>query len=70
MRDQRELLCLERDIERRPLLEDVTRPRPALRLVRETDPPPWWESPAFGAAVVVSLLAGAVLVSLAMGWIR
>jgi hypothetical protein len=74
MRDRRSLLGVERDVERlRPnLLEDVTRERPRLRIVREVDivPQPWWDSPAFGMAIVVSLLAGVVLIALAMGWIR
>jgi hypothetical protein len=30
----------------------------------------WVDGPGFGLAVVVSLLAGAVLIALAMGWVR
>ena len=72
MRSRRELLDLERDIERRPLLEDVTRPRPPLRIVREVDavPQPWWDRPAFGAFLVVVTLGATVAISFFMGWIR
>jgi hypothetical protein len=64
---------LERDIERigPPLLENVTRPRPPLRLVRETDyRAAWWNSPGVGLGIALGLLLSAVLLSLALGWVR
>ena len=72
MRSRRELLDLEQDIERRPLLEDVTRNRPRLRIVREVDngPEAWWDSPVFGAAVVMVTLGLTVAICVFMGWLR
>lgn len=83
MRDHEQLLGLEADIDRGAgVLENVTRPRPPLRLVRETDPrPPVTFVPlptpararfevTFLACVVVLLGAGAVGISIAMGWLR
>lgn len=72
MRSRQQLLELERDIDRRP----------HLRVVRDSAPPPplelppaeprsrWVDSPAFGWAIVVSMLAGVVLVAFGMGWLR
>lgn len=72
MRSRQQLLELERDIDRRP----------HLRVVRDSAPPPplelpqaeargrWVDSPAVGWAIVLSMLAGVVLIALGMGWIR
>jgi hypothetical protein len=73
MRDRDQLLGVERDIERigPPLLENVTRPRPPLRLVRETDDRvAWWNRPLAGMAIAMTFLLSAVLIALALGWVR
>ena len=45
--------------------------RPRLRLVRaERDARPWYDAPAVGVAIVVSLLVGVVLACAGMGWVR
>jgi Flp pilus assembly protein TadG len=66
MRDHEQLLGVERDIERLspPFIEDATRARPALRLVRRRD------GLAVGFVLVALLLGGAVAMSIALGWVR
>lgn len=63
-----DLVRLERDIERRPLLEDVTRDR-RLEFSNEEDKNGLWADPRVGLAVALSMLFGVVLVCAAMGWV-
>jgi hypothetical protein len=80
MRDREQLLGVERDIERLspPFIEDATRARPALRLVRGPFPILHGVAPkgrrrdgvALGFVLVAMLLGGAVAVSIALGWVR
>lgn len=80
MRDHEQLLGVERDIERLspPFIEDATRARPALRLVRDPlrilQPAATKgrrrDGVAFGFVLVALLLGGAVAMSIALGWLR
>lgn len=80
MRDHEQLLGVERDIERLspPFIEDATRARPALRLVRGPSSILQPAAPkgrrrdglAVGFVLVALLLGGAVAVSIALGWWR
>lgn len=82
MRDHEQLLGVERDIERLspPFIEDATRARPPLRLVRGNlgivTPAPATrrgrrrDGVAFGFVLVALLLGGAVAMSITFGWLR
>ena len=45
-------------------------PAPRLELPRADARAPWWDGPAVGWAVVVSMLVGVVLIAMALGWIK
>lgn len=45
-------------------------PSPPLPLPRADVRGPWWDSAGVGWAITISLLGGAVLIALALGWIR
>lgn len=53
--------------------------RPALRVVRDSAPPPrlelpsaapWYDRPWFGAVIVAAMFIGIGLVAIAVGWVR